>query len=135
MARALGPERTQLCYRVRSLIDAGIRVPGSSDAPMVDGSPILGIHDFVNRRTAGGAEFGPAETITAEQALRAYTVDSAFASHEDTLKGDLSIGKLADFTVLSDDLLQVPAEELKDVQVGATVVGGEIRYDDGAIRS
>ena len=102
---------------------------------MVDGSPILGIHDFVNRRTAGGAEFRPAETITAEQALRAYTVDSAYASHEDTLKGDLSIGKLADFTVLSDDLLQVPAEELKDVQVGATVVGGEIRYDDGAIRS
>lgn len=135
MARALGPERTPLCYRVRSLIDAGIRVPGSSDAPVVDGSPILGIHDFVNRRTASGAEFGPAETITAEQALRAYTVDSAYASHEDTLKGDLSIGKLADFTVLSDDLLQVPAEALRGVQVGATVVGGEIRYDDGAIRS
>lgn len=133
MARALGPERAQLAYRVRSLLDAGMRVPGSSDAPVVEGGPLLGIHDFVNRRTASGAEFGPAETITVEQALRAYTVDSAYASHEEDIKGTLSIGKVADFTVLSDDLLQVPAEALRDVGVGATVVGGEVRFDDGAL--
>ncbi|POX38576.1 amidohydrolase [Streptomyces sp. Ru73] len=130
---ALGPERSQRAYRMRAFLDAGIELPGSSDAPVVAADPLLGIHDMVNRRTASGAPIAPHEAVTAYEALRAYTVGSAHAVHEEHLKGTLTRGKLADFTVLSDDLLGVPAEALATLTVGATVVGGRIAHDAGAL--
>ena len=132
--RAMGPERLPLTYRVGSLLAAGIPVPGSSDAPVAEGSPILGMHDLVNRVTAGGVEFSPAERVTPEQALTMYTVSSAYASGEEQDKGRLAEGLLADFVLLSDDLLQVAPERVDRVRVGATVVGGEPVFDDGALR-
>jgi predicted amidohydrolase YtcJ len=135
MLAALGPTRAQDCYRLRSFVDAGITLPGSSDSPVVDGSPLLGIHDMVNRLTADGVPFSPSEALTASQALRAYTHGSAYAVHEEHQKGTLSRGKLADFTVLSDDLLSVPAAKIRTVTVGATIVGGTVVYDAGALRS
>nr|WP_279582752.1 amidohydrolase family protein [Fodinicola feengrottensis] len=132
MLAALGPARARHCYRLRSFLDAGITLPGSSDSPVVDGSPLRGIHDMVNRRTDSGVPFVPAEALTAEQALRAYTHGSAYAVHEERVKGTLSRGKLADFVVLSDDLLAVPATRIRDLGVGATVVGGEVIYDASA---
>lgn len=133
MARALGPERTRLCYRQRSFLDAGVPLPGSSDCPVVEGAPLLGIHDLVNQRTASGAPFNPGEALTAEQALRAYTIGSAYADHQEHRKGTLSRGRLADFVVLSDDLLQVTPERIADLRVEATVVGGEVAYDPNRI--
>ncbi|MFJ8950790.1 amidohydrolase [Streptomyces sp. NPDC102381] len=127
---ALGPERAQLAYRMRSFLDAGVVLPGSTDAPVVAGSPILSIHDMVNRRTASGAPIAPHEAITAEQALHAYTVGSAHAVHEEHIKGTLRRGMLADFTVLDDDLLGVAPERIRDVGVVATVVGGEVVYGE-----
>ncbi|GAB4098125.1 amidohydrolase [Sinomonas halotolerans] len=128
--RALGPERARLAYRVRSLLDAGIELPASTDAPVVDGSPLLNIHDLVNRRTAAGAEFGPDERITVAQAVRASTVGSAYASHDETRKGTLARGMLADFAVLSQDLYTIPAQEIAETEVRATVVAGRIAYGD-----
>ena len=125
-ARALGPERTRLAYRVKSLLDAGIEIPASSDAPVVSGDPLLNIHDLVNRRTSSGADFGPEERISVAQAVRAYTVGSAHAVHEDHYKGSLAPGMLADFVALSEDIYEVPADALCDVQVTATVVGGQL---------
>ena len=90
-------------YRQRSLLDAGLVLPGSSDRPVVTGAPLLGIHDMVNRRTASGAPFNAGEAITAEEALRAYTWGSAYASKAEHVKGSIEPGKLADFTVLSED--------------------------------
>lgn len=133
MLAALGPERARGCYRLRSFLDAGIVLPGSSDAPVVDGSPLRGIHDMVNRRTDSGAPFVPEEALTAEEALRAYTYGSAYAVHDETLKGTLAHGKLADFTVLSDDLLAVAPDRIGELTVGATVVGGEVVYDAGVL--
>lgn len=124
-ARALGPQRVHLAYRVKALLEAGLEVPASTDAPVVEMDPILNLHDLVNRRTASGAAFVPAERITVAQAVRAYTVGSAWAAREEGLKGTLSHGKLADFVVLSDDLYEVPAEAIREVRVTATVVGGE----------
>lgn len=125
-ARALGPERTRLAYRVKSLLDAGIEIPASTDAPVVSGNPLLNIHDLVNRRTSSGADFGPEERISVAQAVRAYTVGSAHAVHEDHYKGSLAPGMLADFVALSEDIYDVPAHALRDVQVTATVVGGQL---------
>ncbi|TQN42768.1 hypothetical protein FHU33_2176 [Blastococcus colisei] len=125
---ALGPERAQLLYRQRSFLDAGIEVPGSSDCPVVDGSPLRGIHSLVNRQLPDGSVLNAAERLTPLQALRAYTVGSAYADHSEHRKGTLSRGKLADFVVLSDDLLAVAPETIGDLSAVATVVGGVVRH-------
>jgi predicted amidohydrolase YtcJ len=87
---------------------------------------------LVNRRTASGAEFGPHERITVEQAVHAYTVGSAYAVHEDHRKGRLIPGMLADFVTLSEDIYTVAPERIKDVTVTGTVIGGRPAY--GLIR-
>jgi predicted amidohydrolase YtcJ len=129
---ALGAPRTEWCYRGRSFLDAGLPLPGSSDCPVVSGEPLLGIHDMVNRTTSSGQRMGSDEAVTPLEALRAFTIGSAYAAHEETMKGNLAVGKLADFVVLSDDPLQVSHDRLASITVGATVVGGEVRYDTGA---
>ncbi|MFJ1639951.1 MULTISPECIES: amidohydrolase family protein [unclassified Streptomyces] len=118
---------------MRSFLDAGLVLPGSSDAPVVASDPLLSIHDMVNRRTASGAPIGPHEAVTAREALTAYTVGSAHAVHEEYVKGTLARGMLADFAVLSDDLLGVAPERIGRLTVGATVVGGRIAHDTGAL--
>ncbi|GAA4836395.1 amidohydrolase [Saccharopolyspora rosea] len=131
---ALGPARSQLAYRMRSFLDAGVELPGSTDAPVVASAPLLSIHDMVNRRTASGAPIGPHEAVTAREALRAYTIGSAHAVHEEHIKGTLARGMLADFVVLSDDLLGVDPERIGELTVGATVVGGRVVHDAGALK-
>jgi predicted amidohydrolase YtcJ len=133
MRAALGEERSRGCYRQRSFLDAGIELPGSSDCPVVEGAPLLGIHDLVNQRTASGRPFNPDEALTAAQALRAYTIGSAYAVHDERVKGALSRGKLADFVVLSDDLLTVTADRIAEITVAATVVGGQFTYDGAGL--
>ncbi|MFJ8372619.1 amidohydrolase family protein [Streptomyces sp. NPDC094461] len=118
---------------MRSFLDAGLVLPGSSDAPVVASDPLLSIHDMVNRRTASGAPIGPHEAATAREALTAYKVGSARAVHEEYVKGTLARGMLADVAVLSDDLLGVAPERIGRLTVGATVVGGRIAHDTGAL--
>jgi predicted amidohydrolase YtcJ len=128
MLRAVGPDRQEWLYRQRSLLDAGLVLPGSSDRPVVAGAPLLGIHDMVNRRTASGAPFNPGEAITVTEALRAYTSGSAYASHAEHRKGSITPGKLADFVVLSQDPTAVNPEEIAGLEVLATYVDGERRF-------
>jgi hypothetical protein len=128
MLAAIGPDRHGWLYRQRSLLDAGMVLPGSSDRPVVSGAPLLGVHDMVNRRTASGVPFNPAEAITAEEALRAYTSGSAYASHAEQVKGVITPGRLADLVVLSDDPVAVSPERIGGIEVLATFVGGECRF-------
>lgn len=128
VARAMGEKRTRLCYRMRSLLDAGMVVPGSTDAPVVEYPPLYNIHDMVNRRTASGAQFVPEESVSVAEAVHAYTVGSAYASHCEDAKGSLTPGKLADFVVLSEDVYEADPATIKDIEVTATVVGGEIMH-------
>ena len=127
--RALGTQRAALAYRIRSLLDAGIEIPASTDTPVVSGDPLLNIHDLVNRRTFDGVGFGPAESLTVGQALHAYTVGSAYAVHQEHEKGTIAPGMLADLTVLSHDPYAVLADELRNLAVDATIVGGDIVYE------
>jgi predicted amidohydrolase YtcJ len=129
MLAALGPERSPWCYRQKSFLEAGLSVPGSSDRPVVKGAPLLGIHDMVNQRTASGRPFNPAEAITAEQAIRCYTLHSARAAFRETDLGSLEPGKLADFIVLSADPTAISPEDIAAVEVLATVVGGRVAHD------
>jgi predicted amidohydrolase YtcJ len=126
MRAALGEARVPWCYRLRSVLDAGCVLPASSDRPVVDGNPLLALADMVRRRTASGAPFAPEEALTPEQALRAYTYGSAYATFAEQDLGTLEPGKLADFAVLSGSPLDESA--LDDLRVLATAVGGELRY-------
>lgn len=126
MLRALGPERAGWAYRGRSLLDAGIVVPGSSDRPVVDGRPLLGIHDLVNRTTDGGRPLGREEAMTGLEALTAYTLGSAYASHQEHERGQVLPGRLADLAVLSDDPATVDPSRIRDIAVLRTVLGGRL---------
>lgn len=126
---ALGTERVELAYRMRSFVDSGVELPGSTDAPVVPGEALVSIHDMVNRTTDGGTIINAAEALTVGQALRAYTHGSAYAVHEEHLKGMLTVGKLADLVVLSDDLFQVRTDQIKHLEVRATMVDGTFAYD------
>ena len=133
MLVALGPARETWLYRHRSLLDAGMILPGSSDRPVVSGAPLLGIHDMVNRRTGSGAPYNPGEAVTAEQALRAYTYGSAYASHAEQVKGSIAPGKLADLVLLSEDPTAVSPDRIAGLEVLATFTAGRCRYHNGAL--
>jgi predicted amidohydrolase YtcJ len=128
MLAAIGPARHGWLYRHRSLLDAGMTLPGSSDRPVALGAPLLGMHDMVNRRTGSGAPYNPAEAITATEALRAYTCGSAYASHQEQVKGSVTPAKLADLVVLSDDPAAVSPESIASIEVLATFAGGRCTY-------
>jgi predicted amidohydrolase YtcJ len=129
MLAAVGPGRHSWLYRQRSLLDAGLTLPGSSDRPVVTGAPLLGVHDMVNRRTASGAPFNPGEAVSVEQALRAYTSGSAYASRAEKSKGMIAPGFLADLTVLAEDPTVISPADIAGISVLATFVDGECRFD------
>jgi predicted amidohydrolase YtcJ len=133
MLAAVGPGRHDWLYRQRSLLAAGMVLPGSSDRPVVAGAPLLGIADMVVRRTASGAPFNPGEAITVPQALYAYTAGSAYASRQENVKGSIIPGQLADLVVLSEDPTAVSPDRIAGLAVLATLVDGRCRYDSGAI--
>jgi len=130
--RVIGPERIKTTYAFRSLIDAGARVAFGSDWSVAPPTPLEGIYAAVTRRTIDGANpdgWVPEQKITVEEALRAYTIDAAYASFEEDIKGSIEVYKLADLVILERDLTEIPAEEIGDVGIIATVVGGRLVFD------
>jgi predicted amidohydrolase YtcJ len=96
---------------------------------VVQGAPLLGIHDMVNQRTASGRPFNPSEALTAEEAIRCYTLHSARAAFREADLGSLEPGKLADFSVLSADPTAIDPGGIGALDVLATVVGGRVAHD------
>lgn len=125
---AVGPTRTELVYRVRAFLNAGMQIPASTDAPVVDADPIRNIASLVERTTLNGVTFSDSERLSVAEAIQAYTVGSAYAVHEETYKGRLAPGYLADFVVLSQDLYEVPVGEIEATEVVATVLGGNLVF-------
>jgi predicted amidohydrolase YtcJ len=119
------PQRGDELYAYASWRRAGIRVAGSSDAPVITADPLVGIRDAVLRRTGSGRVLGPGERLTARDALAMYTTEAAFAMHREQDIGSLEAGKLADFVVLDRSPLDTEPERITDIQVLATVVGGQ----------
>ena len=104
-------------------------VAGSSDAPVVPANPLVGIYAAVTRQAESGQTLQPEERITAEQALALYTVNAAYASFEEKIKGSIAPGKLADIVILSDDPTRIPPEKIKDIKVEMTMIGGEVVWE------
>jgi len=124
--RILGKERAKEAYPYKSLLQAGANLSFGSDFPEeIDYQPLLGIYYAVTRKSkTGKGPLNPAEALTVMDALRAYTVGSAYAEFTEKDKGELAVGKLADFVVLSKNPLEVKPEKLKDIEVRYTFVGG-----------
>jgi predicted amidohydrolase YtcJ len=124
----LGPERAARISPLASASGRGIRFTLHDDTPVTPVNPLQLVWAGVNRLTTGGRVLGPDQRISAEQALRAVTVDAAWQNFEEGIKGTLEPGKLADFCVLSGNPLAVEPSTIRDLRVVETVVGGQTVY-------
>jgi hypothetical protein len=124
----LGERRASNLFPNKTWLEGGVTVAGGSDFPASPLSPIVGIYASVTRKTISG-ELSPEEAITRQQALQLYTINGARISFEENQKGSIEAGKLADFLVLSDDLLTVPEDDIKDIEVLRTVVAGKTVFE------
>ena len=127
--RQLGASRAAHTIPFRTLLDHDIVVAFSSDRPVVDGAPILGIHAAVNQKTMTGEDYAADQRISVEEALKCYTLNGAYATFEEKIKGSIERGKLADLAVLSEDPTRVPPEKIKDIQVLATMIDGNFVFE------
>ncbi|MCZ6706378.1 MAG: amidohydrolase [Chloroflexi bacterium] len=124
--RNYGRERADVMFPAKSLIEAGVPVAGSSDAPVTDYRPLFGVEQALTRATMAGDVCGPDERVDLDTALRMHTINGAYASFEEELKGSIEPGKLADLAIVDADLRKVPATELRDLPVSMTWVGGRL---------
>lgn len=127
--RHLGRERAQLTYALKTVLDAGIPLAGSSDSPVSSYQPLIGIKVAVTERTATGTEFAPNEAISVEEAISLYTSRAAYASFDEARKGTVTAGKLADFVVLGADPRAADPDQLDTIPVQATISGGRVVYE------
>jgi predicted amidohydrolase YtcJ len=127
-ARFLGEPRSNSAIPTRSIINGGVIVTGGSDADVNSFNPFLGIYQAVTRKSREGKVFGPEEKISRWEALCMYTKWAALQTFEESLKGVLEPGKFADLIVTSSDILICPEEEIKEIQVIMTMVGGKTVY-------
>lgn len=127
--RNYGRARADVMFPAKSLLEAGVIVAGSSDSPVTDYRPLFGIEQAQTRATMDGDVCGPDERVDLTTAIRMHTINGAYASFEERLKGSIEVGKLADLTLLSADIRSVPTRELRDLPIAMTVVGGAVAYE------
>jgi len=125
----LGPKRAEEgAYVWQSLMRSGALVTNGTDTPVEDVDPIACFYASVSRKLKDGSVFFPEQRMSREEALRSYTVNNAYSAFEESSKGSLAPGKLADVTVLSKDILTIPEDEIPKAQVDYTIVGGKVMY-------
>ncbi|GGL99708.1 amidohydrolase [Nakamurella endophytica] len=129
----LGPERCRLTYPLRSLLDAGIPVAGSSDSPVSSYQPLIGIQAAVTEKTLSGNDFAPAEALTVDEALALYTRNAAHAAFDENVKGTITPGKYADFAVLGKDPRAEQPDDIASIPVLATIRGGQFVYESAMV--
>lgn len=128
----VGEDRIQGAYAWRSLLDTGARLALGSDFPVEQVSPLLGFYAAISRQDAEGWPEGgwfSTQRLTREEALRGFTLDAAYAAFQEDEVGSLEPGKIADFVVLSDDIMTIPAAEVLETRVLATYLGGALVFE------
>ena len=130
--KRLGEKRAgEGAYIWRKLMDTGARVSNGTDVPVEPIDPMSCFFATVTRKLKDGTTFFADQKMTREEALRSYTINGAYAGFEENLKGSLTVGKLADITVLSRDILTCPEDDIPGTEVLYTVVGGKVLYKKG----
>nr|WP_239559052.1 amidohydrolase [Sporohalobacter salinus] len=117
----LGARRAKRTNPYRNIIDAGCLIIGGSDSDVTPMNPLLGIHGAVNHSN-------PEQQLTIKEALKLFTINAARATSEEDIKGSIEVGKVANFTILNQDLLAVSKEKIKDIKVIKTIINGKIHY-------
>lgn len=128
----LGIKRLGGAYAWQSLLKSGAIIPGGSDAPVERGEPMIEFYAAVARkdiRGFSGEGWHPEEAVTREQALKMFTIWAAYAAFEEQLRGTIEVGKLADFTILSADIMKIPEAEILKTRCTMTMIGGEIVHE------
>jgi predicted amidohydrolase YtcJ len=128
----LGLERLSGAYAWQSFLKSGSIIPGGSDAPVERGEPMIEFYAAVARKDLkgfSGEGWHPEEALTREQAIKMFTIWAAYAAFEEGLRGSIEVGKLADFTVLSADIMKIPEPEILKTRCLMTIIGGEIVYE------
>jgi predicted amidohydrolase YtcJ len=128
----IGPNRAKGTYAFRSLLDAGGTLAFGSDWFVAPMEPLMGIYAAVTRRTLDGKRpqgWVPEQKITVAEAVRAYTMGSAFASGDEKVKGSIEVGKLADLVVLSADIFKIDPVEIEKAKVVMTIFDGKVIYE------
>lgn len=131
--KKIGAERIKETYSFKSFLDAGIKLCFGSDWTVAPLNVLIGIYAAVTRRTIDGKNpngWIPEQKMSVEEAIKCYTINSAYAAFEENIKGSIEPGKLADFVILSDDILTIDPVKIKDVKVAMTVFDGEIIYSN-----
>jgi predicted amidohydrolase YtcJ len=128
LVRMWGPKRAAWVTPVRAYLDHGLIVSGGTDSPVVPYPPLWVFYHFVTRDTISGGVLGRDQQITRQEALRLETVNNAYTTFEEQIKGSIEPGKLADLVVLQDDIMTVPAKRIESMDVLMTVVGGKTVY-------
>lgn len=124
-----GRPRAEMAYRLRDWLDNGIMLTLGADRPIsLRASPLMQIYIAVTRKTGWGGVLGADQAISRDEAIRAITYQPAYTTFEEHEKGSIEPGKYADFVVLSEDILTIPAEDIKDIDVLATVLAGKLVY-------
>jgi hypothetical protein len=126
----LGKERiVEGAYVWQKLLQTGAIIVNGSDVPVEPLDPLASFYASITRKTLDGEPdggFEPDQKMTREQALRSYTLDAAYGAFEEDIKGSIEVGKLADFTVFSEDIMQIPEQQILETKVVYTIVGGEV---------
>jgi predicted amidohydrolase YtcJ len=129
----LGHERTRYSYAWRSFLDHGVTLAFGTDWPVAPLDPMLSVYAAVTRATLDGKNPGgwiPEEKITLPEAIEAYTMGAAFAEFQDSEKGSITPGKLADMVIVSDNIFEQKPEAIRNVKVKTTIVGGKVVYGE-----
>jgi predicted amidohydrolase YtcJ len=126
--QSYGPKRLETMHAYRTAIDMGIPVAGHSDSPISAADPLLRIQDMVTRKDQLGDVVGGSQKVSVDEAIKVWTLDGAYATFEENLKGSITPGKLADFVILGKDPRHVPPETIKTIPVEATYMGGQKVY-------
>lgn len=125
-------ERVKWMFPARSFLDAGIIPAIGSDSPITTYDPLVGIQAAVTRLSKMGQEIGTEQKISIQEAIQLYTINGAYASFEEKIKGSLEIGKLADLVVLDGPILDTPAGQIQQMNVDMTAIDGEIVHQSGS---
>jgi predicted amidohydrolase YtcJ len=129
-----GRERAEQVTPVRSFLDQGILVAGGTDSPVIPYNPFWAMYHFISRETISDGVYGANQRITREEALRIFTINNAWLTFEENLKGSIERGKLADLVILPADILTIPEKQIEALKPVATMVGGRFVYSDPAVR-